>query len=219
MGPVLVVVVFVGPQDVMYVGFAGDQNVVEEFASNSADDSFAVGVHPRRPWRAPERAKVVGLENSVERVAVLGVVVAEQETQGPDAGAEVGGEVSGLLRCPCLCRVGGDAGDVQASGVGFEECQGVEACAEHGVEVEEVRGDDVLGLSGEEFPPGWPGAAWCWVDAYFVQDLPESSCTIQAVQWFCIPAYVERCGCRGMGLVWEHGCGSRLGAAGSAERC
>jgi len=31
--------------------------------------------------------------------------------------------------------VGGDAGDVQAPGVVFEEGQCVEACAEHGVEV------------------------------------------------------------------------------------
>jgi cysteine desulfurase len=38
---------------------------------------------------------------------------------------------------PLLCRVGGDAGDVQAAGAVFEEDQCVQAFAEHGVEVKE----------------------------------------------------------------------------------
>ena len=68
------------------------------------------------------------------------------------------------------------------------------------------RGDDsvaVIGLCGWTLEKG----------------TSRSVCTIQAAQRFYVPAYVERCGCRGMGLVWEHGCGSRLGAAGSVERC
>ncbi|WNV92199.1 hypothetical protein [Umezawaea sp. Da 62-37] len=150
-----------------------DQDVVEEFASDGADDPFAVGVHPGRPWRAPEHAQAVGAEDGVERVAVLAVAVAEKESARLRSVFEVGGEVSGLLRCSCLGRVGGGAGDVQAPGVVFEEGQRVEACAEHGVEVEEVRRDDALGLGGEEFPPGQAGAAWCRVDARVVQDLPD----------------------------------------------
>jgi len=55
----------------------------------------------------------------------------------------------------------------------FEEGQCVEACAEHGVEVQEVRRDDALGLGSEELTPGRAGAAWCWVDARVVQDLPD----------------------------------------------
>jgi hypothetical protein len=47
------------------------------------------------------------------------------------------------------------AGDVQAAGAVFEERKSVEALAEHGVEVEEVRGDDALGLGGQEPPAGW----------------------------------------------------------------
>ncbi|MFI9811355.1 hypothetical protein [Saccharothrix variisporea] len=87
--------------------------------------------------------------------------------------SEVGGEVSGLLCRPLPGRVGGDAGDVQASGVVFEERQRVEACAEHGVEMEEVRCDDALGLGGEELPPGRAATAGCRVDARVVQDLPD----------------------------------------------
>ena len=73
--------------------------------------------------------------------------------------ALVTGEVPGLLRGPCLGRVGGDAGDVQAPGVVFEECLCLEPCAEHGVDVEEAGRDDALGLGGEELPPGRATAA------------------------------------------------------------
>ena len=62
---------------------------------------------------------------------------------------------------------------MQASGVVFEEGQCVEACAEHGVEVQEVRRDDALCLGGEEFAPGGARAAWCRVDAGVVQGLPD----------------------------------------------
>jgi hypothetical protein len=39
-------VVFVGCEEPSCVGFSRDQDVVEEFASDGADDPFAVGVHP-----------------------------------------------------------------------------------------------------------------------------------------------------------------------------
>jgi hypothetical protein len=60
--------------------------------------------------------------------------------------------------------VGGDAGDVQPSGVVLEEREGVDAVAERGVEVEEVDGDDRVRVVGEELCPGWTGTAWGRVD-------------------------------------------------------
>jgi hypothetical protein len=55
----------------------------------------------------------------------------------------------------------------------FEEHQCVEPSTKHGVDVEEVRRDDGLGLGGEELPPGRTGAAGRRVDARVVQDLPD----------------------------------------------
>ncbi|WP_245886776.1 hypothetical protein [Umezawaea tangerina] len=150
-----------------------DQELIEEFASESADDSFAVGVHPRRLRRAGDDAHIVGVEDGVKRLTVLAVTVAEHESERLHSVSEVSGEIPGLLRCLCLGGVGGDAGDVQASGAVFEEGQCVEACAEHGVEVQEVRGDDALALGGQELSPGRATAAWCWIDARVVQDLPD----------------------------------------------
>lgn len=70
------------------------------------------------------------------------------------------GEVSGLLHGPRLCGVGGDAGDVRAPGAVFKERQCVQTSTEHGVDVEEIRRDDALGLGGEELAPGRAAAAW-----------------------------------------------------------
>jgi hypothetical protein len=56
---------------------------------------------------------------------------------------------------PVLGRVGGDARDVESPCAVFKEYQGVEAFAERGVDVEEVRCDDATGLVGQElFPVG-----------------------------------------------------------------
>jgi hypothetical protein len=72
-------VVFVGVEDLSCAGFAQDQDVVEGFASEGADDPFALGVHPGCLWRAGDDAQVVGLEDGVERLAVLTVVIAQQK--------------------------------------------------------------------------------------------------------------------------------------------
>jgi hypothetical protein len=61
------------------VARAGDQDVVEDFAADGADDPFAVGVHPGCLRRALDHVEIVGLEDGVEHLAVLAVAVAEQE--------------------------------------------------------------------------------------------------------------------------------------------
>lgn len=141
------------------VGFSQDQDVVEEFASmvpmTRSQWAFIRGacgalVTTRRSsaWKTASNAFVV-----------LAVAIAEQEAQGLHPVSEVGGEVSGLLRRPFLGWVGGGASDVKVPGAVFEERKCVEAFAECGVDVEEVRRDDALGLGGGEFPPGRPGTA------------------------------------------------------------
>ena len=69
--------------------------------------------------------------------------------------------------------MGGNAGQVQAPGAVLEEHQHIQALAQDGVEVEEVRGNDPLGLGSEERAPAGAGAAWGRVDARSVEDLPD----------------------------------------------
>ncbi|WP_158847904.1 hypothetical protein [Saccharothrix deserti] len=49
----------------------------------------------------------------------------------------------------------------------------MEPLADQGVDVEEVRRDDALGLGGGELAPGRAAAAWGRVDACRAQDLPD----------------------------------------------
>ncbi|WP_309111707.1 hypothetical protein [Saccharothrix sp.] len=74
-----VVVVLAGLEDLTCVALTRDQDVVEEFASEGADDPFAVGVHPWCLRRALDHAQVVALKDGVERLAVLAVAVTEKE--------------------------------------------------------------------------------------------------------------------------------------------
>jgi hypothetical protein len=55
----------------------------------------------------------------------------------------------------------------------LEEDECVEAPQSYGVDMEEVAGDDVVGLRGKELPPGRALAAWCGVDARGVEDVPD----------------------------------------------
>jgi hypothetical protein len=121
-------------------------------------------VHSRCPRCGLEDVDLFGVEDGVEGGGVFAVSVAEQEPHRVQARVEVGGEIPGLLGGPVLGGVGGDSGDVQASGGVFEEGEGVEAVAECGVEVEEVDRDDAVGLGGEELLPGRTTAAWSRVD-------------------------------------------------------
>jgi hypothetical protein len=54
-----------------------------------------------------------------------------------------------------------------------DEGQGIQAVECHGVEVQEVCGNDVVGLGGEELTPGGAGALWRGVNSRGMQDLPD----------------------------------------------
>jgi hypothetical protein len=71
--------------------------------------------------------------------------------------------------------VGGDADDVDLAGGDLEEEQDVDPFQEHGVDGEEVAGQDGVGLGSEELPPGRPAAARCGIDTGLVQDLPDGT--------------------------------------------
>ena len=86
---------------------------------------------------------------------------------------EVHQQVPGLLGHPLSRRVGGDSGRVHLAGAVLDEEQHVQAAQEHGVDMEEVHGQNRLGLGAQERPPGLPGPLGCRVDARILEDLPH----------------------------------------------
>ena len=83
---------------------------------------------------------------------------------GPRRG-QVAGQVTGLPGHPLCGRVRRDADDVKLAGAMLEERQYVQPCAGDRVQMEEVRGDDSLGLSGKKLAPGGASTARSRVDA------------------------------------------------------
>lgn len=160
-GAVLVVVPFVGGQDLSGVGFVHDEDMVEDLAPDAADHPHAVGVHPRGPRRAHEDLHLLGLEDGVEGLPVLAAAVTKQEAQELHACAQVGGKVPCLLHRPLASGVRGDAGDVQAPGAVFEKRWRVQLASVGSVEMEEVDGDVPwawLVRNSLQVGPEWRGA-------------------------------------------------------------
>jgi hypothetical protein len=98
----------------------------------------------------------VGCENHVEQGGELGVPIANEEPQAVGPFAKMHEQIAGLLDHPRSGRVGCDAGDVDLSAGQVDEEQHVDPLEEHRIDGEEVAGQDRLGLSGEEPPPGGP---------------------------------------------------------------
>jgi hypothetical protein len=147
--------------------------LIEKLASQCPDDSFAESVHPRGPRRGLQGLDTLGREDRVEGLAVLAVPVADQETQRLEAHAQVGGEVAGLLHGPLRRGVSGDAGDVQAARAVLEEDQRVDPTQVHQVNVQEIAGDDAVGLRCQELFSCRPVPAGSRTYACSVQDLPD----------------------------------------------
>jgi hypothetical protein len=89
--------------------------------------------------------------------------------------AEVHEQVPRLLGRPGTGRMCGDTDDVYLASREFDEEQHVDPFEEHGVDREDVAGQDRVRLGGQELSPGRARPAWCRVHAGAVQDLPDSA--------------------------------------------
>jgi hypothetical protein len=78
-----VVVVLVLVEHNRGVALVDDQDAIEEFATDRADEAFGDRVGSRRPHRCPDDADVDGAEDGVERGGELGVAVPDQ-VGGPE---------------------------------------------------------------------------------------------------------------------------------------
>jgi hypothetical protein len=93
----------------------GDQELIEAFAAQSADEAFGDGVGAGCPHGAAQDADVAADEHGVEGGGELAVPVADQEPELVGSVAEVDEQVAGLLGGPGAGGAGGDAGEVYAA--------------------------------------------------------------------------------------------------------
>jgi hypothetical protein len=74
--------------------------------------------------------------------------------------------------------------DVYLAGGVFDDEEDVEPGPGDGIEVEQVAGQNCVGLGAEELWPGRAGPPWCGVDSSGRQDLPG----VEAPIWWPRPA-------------------------------
>ena len=90
------------------VAWSGDQEVVEAFPAQGADEPFCDRVCPRRLGGGADDADVGAGEHGVERGGEFAVPVADQEPEPVGVLAEVHEQVAGLLGDPPAGGMGGD---------------------------------------------------------------------------------------------------------------
>ena len=106
-----VVVLDVLAQYEVELAWSGDQEVVEAFPAQGADEPFRDRV---RPGRGADDADVGTGEDGVKGGGEFAVPVADQEPEPIAAFAEVHQQVAGLLGDPGAGRMGSDHGKVHA---------------------------------------------------------------------------------------------------------
>nr|WP_222849141.1 hypothetical protein [Trebonia kvetii] len=153
MRAVTVIVLDILGQHLPQVLLAEDEHVVQALAAQRPYEPFREGVRPRRPDGRLDHPHAVAGEDVVECRGELAVPVADQESELPGPLAEVHQEVAGLLDGPGPGRMGGDAQDVHRTGLDLHREQHVHAPEQHGVDVQEVAGQDARGLASQELPP------------------------------------------------------------------
>jgi hypothetical protein len=156
------------------VAWSGDQQVVEAFAAQGADEAFRDGVGSRCSNWGADDADVGAGEHGVEGGGELAVSVADQKPKPAGLVAEIDEEVAGLLGDPVPGGVGGDPGEVHPAGAVLDHDEQVEASEEDGVDVGEVDREDRVGLRGQELFPGRAGPLGSGVNASGLKDLPDS---------------------------------------------
>jgi len=160
-------------QDDVEVAWSGDQDVIEAFPAQRADEPFPDRVRPGRLGRSTDDPDVGTGEDGVECRGEFAVSVADQKPEPVGAVAEVHEKVAGLLGDPGAGGVGGDPGEVHAAAAVFDDEEDVEAAQEDGVDVGEVDGEDGVGLGGQELSPGRPSSSGRGIESCFLQDLPD----------------------------------------------
>jgi len=140
---------------------------------NCPDEALGHCVRPWCPHRCLDDPDVDGGEDGVEGGGELAVSVSDEEPEVVVAVLEVHQQVAGEFGEPGSGRMGGDAEDVHPTAGALDDEERVGPVPGDGVEVEQVAGEDRLGLYFEELRPGRSGPSRRGVDSGGVQDGPD----------------------------------------------
>src|SRR5207247_5854171 len=112
-------------------------------------------------------------EHVVELVNELGVAIVDSKLDRCLQSAQLPGQVSGLLSHPGTVGMGGAVGVENAAAGDLQEDQDVESPQQHGVDGEEVAGQNRSGVGGEKLGPSRAIAARCRRHAMATKDAAD----------------------------------------------
>src|ERR1035437_2213740 len=161
-------------QDLLEMSTPEDEEPIGALSADGADESLGERV---RSWRSNgclDDSDALGAEYLVEAGRELRVSVPDEELGCPRSACEVAGEVASLLDDPPPRWVGGDASQVDPSGVELDEEQYVEASEQHRVDGEEVAGQHCHCLRSQELRPRRPRSTRSGFDAMPAKDCPHA---------------------------------------------
>src|SRR5271165_4899726 len=161
------------PQGAQQVGLVPDQRAVQELAPAGLHPPLHDRVHPRHPDPAEYSFDASVSEDGIEQARELPVPVPDQEPC-PAAGIlQVHHKIPGSLRRPGRRRVGGGAQDPDSPAGVLDHREHVQPRPGQGDRLEEVTGQQALGLGTQEIGPRGGTALGRRVDPGVVQDLPD----------------------------------------------
>src|SRR5437764_601751 len=119
-----------------------DQDPVEAFSADGADETLGVGVGSRRQHWCADHPKAFAAEHVVEGTAELRVAIPHQEPTSPELLVYRHEQIAGLLDNPRAAWPGGAASQVYPARVELDEEQHVEPPQEDGLDGEEIGGEE-----------------------------------------------------------------------------
>ena len=122
MRPTLVMILKIGRQHTAQVTLIEDDDVIEAFATDRADDALDIGVLPRRPRCGDDLLDRHRLDTIAEGLPIRRVAVSQQKARRRVPGKGL----SDLARQPGLCGIWGDIEMDDFSSLVTEDDQGVE---------------------------------------------------------------------------------------------
>src|SRR5438270_415165 len=123
-------------------------------------------------WTEENPDAVCG-EDRIKGCGESGVPVSEQQLDRGDAVGEIHQEAAGGLGGPRTGWMCAHPNQMCPAGAMLDCDQRVDPSEQHGVYVQEVYGQNSLGLSGEELSPGWTRPARRGIEARVMENLPH----------------------------------------------
>jgi len=174
MGPVPIVMLFELVECVAEMALVPDEGPVQEFVAKCLHPPLHNRIHSRHPNAAEDNLYASVGENLVEELRELRVPVPNHVLSLGASVVKVHHQVLRSLGYPAGGRMRSGAKDPHAAAGVLHDGEDVLALAGQGHGLDDIAGQQCIGLGAQEGCPGGARSVWGGVDAFDFKDLPDS---------------------------------------------